>query len=152
MVGQGPSKRQRHEGKEGRITIQPLYIALILVAFSLVQVAAYTAFRSADFRGFSSSSIVPLLKDTTFWIGVACSMGVFVFSFTLVRISESSLVLVLFLYLNSILVYFVLLPITWRFVFHEQIFTSAERVLSFVLAVFSGVMLLIAMYLWNRGG
>lgn len=137
--------------KRGEKT-QPLYIALVLLAFAGCQVAAYTAFRMADFKGFSVKSILPLLSDWIFWVGVLCSLGVFVFSFSLVRISESSLVLVLFLSLNSILVFFLLLPLAWRWLFDEQIFTSSDRVAAFGLAFVSSLGLLLAMYLWNKGG
>ncbi|HEX7391847.1 MAG TPA: hypothetical protein VF374_02720 [Thermoplasmata archaeon] len=106
----------------------------------------------AKFEDFTLDSYLSLVRDAYFWAGFFCSIGVFIFSFTLVRISESSLVLVLFLYMNSILVYFVFLPLTWRVVFNEQIFTTSERSLAYFLAVLSGIGLLVSMYLWNRGG
>lgn len=138
--------------KRVKSTMHPALIALVLVSFALFQVAAYTAFRLADFHGWSFDSLARLLGDKFLWLGVAGSVGVFFLSFTLVRISESSLVLVLFLYLNSILVYFAFLPITWRVVFNEHIFSSTDRVISFSIALVSGIGLLVAMYFWNRGG
>lgn len=136
----------------GRHKMQGYIIALILVAFALFQVAAYTAFRLAEFESFTLGSYVGLLNDVYFWLGLLCSGGVFVISFTLVRISESSLLLVLFLLMNSFLVYFVFLPITWKVVFHEQIFTSSERSFAYFLALLSGIGLMASMYFWNKGG
>jgi len=132
--------------------MQGYVIALILIAFALFQVAAYTAFRLAEFDSFTLGSYIGLLNDVYFWLGLLCSGGVFVISFTLVRISESSLLLVLFLLMNSFLVYFVFLPLTWRVVFHEQIFTSSERSFAYFLALLSGIGLMASMYFWNKGG
>ena len=139
-----------HHGE--KLKMQPTTVALVLVAFAVVQVVAYTAFRLADFRGFSLSSLRPLLTDGYFWMGVLFSMGVFVLSFTLVRVSETSFVLVLLLYMSSILALFILLPITWKFVFHEQIFTTRDRVYAFALAMSCAGGLLMAKFLWDRGG
>ncbi len=132
--------------------MSPLVIALVLLAFALCQVAAYTFFRAVEFGGFSLGSFLALAGERMFWFGVTCSGGILILSFTLVRISESSLVLVLFLYLNSIIVSFLLLPLAWKIVFNEQIFTSSDRVLAFGLAMLSAVGLLFSMYLWHRGG
>jgi len=139
-----------HEG--GKRKMQWYVIALILVAFAIFQVAAYTAFRLAEFDSFTLDSYIGLLNDVYFWLGLACSGGVFIMSFTLVRISESSLLLVLFLLMNSFLVYFVFLPLTWRVVFEERIFTSSERSFAYFLALLSGIGLMASMYFWNKGG
>lgn len=152
LQSEAPEDRRRPKFGGGRPRMQAYIIALILVGFALFQVAAYTAFRLAKFEDFTLGSYLSLVRDAYFWAGFFCSIGVFIFSFTLVRISESSLVLVLFLYMNSILVYFVFLPLTWRVVFNEQIFTSSERSLAYFFAVLSGIGLLVSMYLWNRGG
>ena len=132
--------------------LHPIVFGLILIAFAAFQTVSYTAFRLAEFDGFSIDSIAPLLKDVYFWIGVASSFGILVITFTLVRVSESSLVLVMSLYLASILVGFLLLPLTWKAVFHEEIFSSYERVGAFGLALTAAVLLLAAKYLWDRGG
>lgn len=132
--------------------MNPLFYAAILIAFASFQAVSYTCFRLAEFKGFSPSSLIPLLRDIYFWIGMAGSFGVLVISFTLVRISESSLVLVMSLYLASILVGFVLLPITWNLIFHEDIFASKERVISFCLALTAAALLVGAKYFWDKGG
>ena len=132
--------------------MQPLTVAAILIAFAVFQVASYTFFRMSDFRGFDLDSLSPLLRDYRFWLGLLCSLGILVLSFTLVRISESSLVLVLYLYLNNLLVNFRFLPVTWRAVFGEEILTSMDRVWAYVIAVLSAFGLLAAIYLWHRGG
>ncbi len=136
----------------GRLKMQPTTVALVLVSFAVVQVVAYTAFRLADFRGFALSSIKPLLSDGYFWLGVLSSMGVFVLSFTLVRVSETSFVLVLLLYMSSILALFILLPLTWKFVFNESIFTTRDRIYAFGIAMTCAGGLLMAKFLWDRGG
>lgn len=143
---------ESHGRMHGRKKMQSYIIALILVAFALFQVAAYTAFRLTEFENFTLDSYLGLLGDLYFWLGLLCSAGVFIISFTLVRISESSLLLVLFLLMNSFLVYFVFLPITWKVVFDEQIFTSSERSFAYFLALLSGIGLLASMYFWNKGG
>ncbi len=136
----------------GRLKMQPTTVALVLVAFAVVQVVAYTAFRLADFRGFALSSIKPLFSDGYFWLGVGSSLGVFVLSFTLVRVSETSFVLVLLLYMSSILALFILLPITWKYVFNESIFTTRDRVYAFAIALSCAGGLLMAKFLWDKGG
>lgn len=156
-VEPAPQAEKKEEAKPGRgggrgLGMQWYIIALILVAFAIFQVAAYTAFRLAEFDSFTLESYLGLLKDTYFWVGLLCSAGVFLMSFTLVRVSESSLLLVLFLLMNSFLVYFVFLPLSWKVVFDEQIFTSSERSFAYFLALLSGIGLLASMYFWNKGG
>jgi hypothetical protein len=136
----------------GTKTMDPVAIGLVLVAFAGLQVGAYTFFKLAHFDGFTIDSFLGLLKEKYFWTGVLCSGGILILSFTLVRVAESSLMLVLLLYLNSIIVSFLLLPLAWRAVFDEQIFTSYDRVVAFGLALLSAGGLFIALYLWNRGG
>jgi hypothetical protein len=138
--------------EDQRSAMHPVVFALVLIAFAGFQTISYTAFRLAEFEGFSVNSLIPLLKDAYFWLGVLSSFGVLVISFTLVRVSESSLVLVMSLYMASIIVGFILLPLTWRFVFHEEIFSSGGRVAAFAFALAAAMLLLDAKYFWDRGG
>lgn len=138
---------------EGRTKMMnPVAIGVVLIAFAGLQVGSYTFFRLADFNGFTLDSFLGLIWERYFWFGVLCSSGILILSFTLVRISDSSLTLVLLLYLNSVIVSFLLLPLAWRIVFDEHIFTSPDRVAAFGLAILSAVGLFTALYLWNRGG
>ena len=133
------------------ISLGPIQIGIVLILFAAFQVVAYTAFRLADFRGFSFDSITPLLSDWRFWLGVFCSFGVLVLSFTLVQTSGTSVQLVILLYINSVLVSFLMLPLAWKYVFGEEIFRSSDRIVAFCLAFLSAVGLLVATYFWNRG-
>ena len=132
--------------------MNPIAIGVVLIAFAALQVGSYTFFRLAGFEGFTLDSFLNLFWERYFWLGVICSGGILILTFTLVRVAESSLMLVLLLYLNSIIVSFLLLPLAWRFAFDEHIFTSPDRVAAFGLAMLSAVGLFTALYLWNRGG
>ena len=149
------SSAEKHTSTKGEgrsmISLGPVQIGIVLVLFASFQVVAYTAFRLADFRGFSLDAIAPLLSDWRFWLGVVCSFGVLVLSFTLVQTSGTSIQLVILLYINSVLVSFLMLPLAWKYVFGEEIFRSSDRVVAFCLALVSALGLLVATYFWNRG-
>lgn len=133
-------------------TLNPALIGLLLMTYASLQVVSFTCFRLADFRGFSMDSIGPLMRSPQAWLGVLAAGGSLMLTFALVRISDTSVSLVLLLYINGIIVSFLLLPLTWKYVFGERIFTSTDRVFAFGLALASAATLLFATYLWNRGG
>lgn len=133
------------------ISLGPVQIGIVLILFATFQLIAYTSFRLADFRGFSFDAVAPLLSDWRFWLGVLCSFGILVLSFTLVQTSGTSVQLVILLNINSVLVSFLMLPLAWKYVFGEDIFTSSDRIVAFCLALASALGLLVATYLWNRG-
>lgn len=139
------------EIRKARFVMNPLHIAIVLILFASFQVVSYTCFRLAEFKGFSLDSFLPLLGDKYFWTGVLASGGVLLMTFSLVRLSESFFVLIMALYINSILLSFIMLPIAWKYIFDEPIFSSGARVVAFVVGLISAGGLMYATYLWNRG-
>ena len=131
--------------------MNPGQIALILILFASFQVVSFTCFRLAEFKGFSLDSIVPLLGDKYFWMGVFASGGVLMMTFSLVRVTETFFVLIMALYINSVLLSFIMLPIAWKFIFDEPIFSSTARIVAFAVGLISASGLMFATYLWNRG-
>lgn len=126
------------------------FLIPLLIAYAICQVGMFTFFKLAKFGGFTVPNLLHLLSDIYFLLGVLLAGGILVGSLLLVKIAETSAFLVMLLYLNGFLVCFILLPLTWRTFFGEQIFTSMVRVYAFIIALVCALGLIYAMYLWNK--
>lgn len=125
--------------------------SIIILTYGLCQVSMFTFFKLAKFDDFTFMSLARLALDKYFLLGILCAGAVLVLSFLLVKFAGVSIVLVTLLQFNNIIVNFMLLPLTWRIVFGEQIFSSPDRVWAFVIVLFCALALFYATYLWNKG-
>lgn len=148
LSSQDESQNIKREGHK----LEPIQIILILLTLASLQVVSFTSFRLTKFEGFEVNQILPILGQGYFWLGVLCSGGVLIIGFILVHISETSFVLALILGINGGLTTYILLPIAWKIVFNEQIFSSMNRVIAFSIGIISAIGMIVASYIWNRGG
>lgn len=124
-------------------------VALLVVLLSITQVLFFTTIRNLPPLGIALTEPLSFLRRWETYVVVLCAAGTLLISFALVRASGSALVLAMAYQANNILMGFVLLPVTWRVVYDEPVFSTTSRVVAYVILAFSATGVGLAAYLWN---
>lgn len=125
-------------------------VALLVLLLSVVQVLFFTTIKGLPPLTNIVSQPGAFFGNWRFYLVGVCAALTLLISVGLVVTSKSALVLAMAYQANNILMGFILLPLTWRLVYSELVFTSTSRVLAYLVLSLSATGVALAAYLWNR--